>query len=186
MEIRPANSQDLDAIREIDGTVDSSQYLHVERGGEGLGASWRLEPRRARKKIIEPNRLGEDADFTLKQIVSGADEGVVLIVEHEDSAVACVIARPDAESGALRMMDLRVDYDYRRQGMGTALTYQIIQHAREHEFRAISAQSLTNNLPAAALLSKCGFELSGVDTRHRTNHDLVKEAVKLFWYVPLD
>ena len=186
MEIRPATMKDLEGVREIDGTVESTKYLHVERAGEGLGASWRLEERRARTKIIEPNRLDDDSYFTLKQIVSGAEEGLALTVEHEDAPVAAVIARADAEAGTLRIIDLRVDFDYRRQGMGTALVYHVIQHAREHEFRAIAAQTLTNNLPAGALLAKCGFELSGVDTRRRSNHDLVKEAVTLFWYVPLD
>jgi len=149
-------------------------------------ASWRLQQRRARKKIIEPNRLDDDAYFTLKQIVSGAEEGLAIMVEHDQTPVAAVIARPDPQAGTLRIVDLRVDFDYRRQGMGTALVYHVIQHAREHGFRAIQAETLTNNLPASALLARCGFELSGVDTRRRSNHDLVKEAVTLFWYVPLD
>src|SRR5438477_13141844 len=116
MQIRAATMNDLEGVREIDGTVESLQYLHVERGGEGLGASWRLQQRRARSKIIEPNRLDDDAYFTLKQIVSGAEDGLAIAVEHEDAPVAAVIARPDAEAGTLRIIDLRVDFDYRRQG----------------------------------------------------------------------
>ena len=50
----------------------------------------------------------------------------------------------------------------------------------------VAAQTLSNNLPAGGLLTKCGFQLSGVDTRRRSNHDLVKEAVTLFWYAALD
>src|SRR3954447_11097351 len=45
MQIRPATSDDLERLIDIDGTIESSQYLHVERGGEGLAASWRLEER---------------------------------------------------------------------------------------------------------------------------------------------
>jgi streptothricin acetyltransferase len=104
----------------------------------------------------------------------------------EDRPVASLLARPDAEAGTSLIADLRVDYDFRRQGMGTALVYQAIQQAREREFRAIAATTLTNNFPAGGLLAKCGFELSGVDTRRRSNHDLVKEAVTLFWYAALD
>ena len=48
MEIRPAGPTDLDALSEIDGTIQSSQYLHLERAGEGLGISLRLEERALR------------------------------------------------------------------------------------------------------------------------------------------
>jgi ribosomal protein S18 acetylase RimI-like enzyme len=186
MQIRRATSEDVEAMREIDGTVESVQYLHVDRTGEGLAASWRLEARPARQKLIEPNRLGDDAYFTLRQITGGIEEGLALVVELEDQPVAMLLARPDPEAGTLRIFDLRVDYDYRRQGLGTALLYNLIQLARDQVFRAIQVEALTNNVPGNSLLAKCGFELSGVDTRRRTNHDLVKEAVTLFWYVPLD
>jgi hypothetical protein len=44
----------------------------------------------------------------------------------------------------------------------------------------------TNNLPATNLLQKSGFDLCGVDTHYSSNHDLVKEAVAMFWYAALD
>lgn len=187
MQIRPLTMDDLAGVREIDGTVDSAKYLHIDATpADGASATWRLEERVARQKLIDPNRLDDDAYFRVKQIVSGVEEGMALAVELDGGPVALLVAAPDASLGTLHLFDLRVDYDYRRQGMGTALIYQAIGLAREQELRAISMTTLTNNQPAAALLKKCGFELSGVDTRRRTNHDLVKEAVTLFWYVPLD
>ena len=186
MQIRAATSEDLSAVRDIDGTVESSSYLHLESGGEGLAVSWKLEERKVREKLIEANAMDDDAYFTLKQIVGGVEEGLALAVELDDQPVALLVARKEPEAGTMRVIDLRVDYDYRRQGMATALVYQAIGFAREAELRAMAVHSLTNNVPAAALFQKCGFELSGVDTRKRSNHDLVKEAATLFWYVPLD
>jgi ribosomal protein S18 acetylase RimI-like enzyme len=81
---------------------------------------------------------------------------------------------------------LRVDYDFRRQGLGIAMIYQIINDAREAGLRAVTATTLTNNIIAAKFLSKAGFDLAGVDTHFASNHDLVKEAVALFWYAALD
>jgi len=52
--------------------------------------------------------------------------------------------------------------------------------------RAVAVESRSNNHPAAALFAKCGFELSGIDTRRWSNHDLVKEAATLLWYATLD
>jgi GNAT superfamily N-acetyltransferase len=186
MQIRPATTADLEGIAEIDGTVESSHYLHLDRAGEGLAASWKLEQRPARQKLIESNRMTDEALFLLKQIVTGAEEGTALLVELDDAPVALLLARPDPEAGTIRLVDLRVDSDYRRQGMGTALLYQLIQYARDQEVRAIAAETVGNNHPAGALMAKCGFDLSGVDTKRRSNHDLVKEAVTLLWYVALD
>jgi GNAT superfamily N-acetyltransferase len=191
MQIRPAKASDLELIAEIDGTVESSRYLHLDATGEGMALAWRLEERPARTKLIDPNRLGDESAFALKQIVTGADEGTALLAEHAAAAVALLLARPDRLARTIELIDLRVDYDFRRQGLGTALVYQLIQQARDErenggELRAVSAATLSNNLPAAGLLAKCGFDLSGVDIRRRSNHDLVKEAVTLFWYAALD
>jgi RimJ/RimL family protein N-acetyltransferase len=191
MQIRPVTAQDLAALQEIDGTVESTRYLHLDYADaaaddEGFAFAWRLEERPARQKLIEPNRLDDDATFTLKSVVTGAEEGAAMMIEHDGDPVAMLLARPDPAAGTIRIVDLRVDYDYRRQGMGTALVYALIQQAREQDCRAVAAETLSNNLPAGALLAKCGFQLSGVDTRRRSNHDVVKEAVTLFWYAALD
>ena len=45
MEIRSATAQDLDRLIEIDGTIESTRYLFVDRSGEGLAMAWRLEER---------------------------------------------------------------------------------------------------------------------------------------------
>ena len=86
----------------------------------------------------------------------------------------------------MRLLDVRVDYDFRRQGLGSAMVYQVIQRTRELELRAISAEARTNNFPANQFLQKLGFDLSGVDTRRHSNHDMVKESATLFWYAALD
>ena len=186
MQIRPAMPADLALLAEIDGTVESSRYLHLERAGEGLAVSWRLEDRPLRQKLIEPNRLSDETAFLVKQIVTGADEGLVLVAEYDEGIVAMLIAQERAAAGTLHVHDLRIDYDLRRQGIGTALIFQAIGVARERGLRAVSIETLTNNDPANQLLAKCGFELSGVDTRRHSNHDVVKEAATLLWYAPLD
>jgi ribosomal protein S18 acetylase RimI-like enzyme len=186
MQIRPATPADLALLAEIDGTVESSRYLHLERGGEGLAASWRLEDRPLRQKLIEPNRLSDETAFLARQIVTGVDEGLALVAEYDEGIVAMLVAQERPGAQTLHVHDLRIDYDLRRQGMGTALIYQVIGLARERELRAVSTETLTNNDPANQLLAKCGFELSGVDTRRHSNHDVVKEAATLLWYAPLD
>ena len=187
MQIRPVQPADLDLLSEIDGTFESSRYLHVERSGEGFaGLGWKLHERPVREKLVRSNPLDDDRKFVARQVVSGAEEGLALMAEHDGVPVALLLATTDASSGTLRLHELRVDYDHRREGLGLAMVYQAISHAREQELRAVAAETMTDNWPAAMLLAKCGFDLAGLDERRKSNHDLVKEAVTLFWYAALD
>ena len=186
MEIRAATVRDIDSLADIDGTVESARYLHLEQSGEGLATGWRLEERPLREKLIDPNRLGDEVVFVAKQIVSGADEGMVLIAEHDDAIVALLVAQQRPERQTFHIHDVRTDYDVRREGIATAMIFQLISAARELGLRAVSAETTTNNLPAGQLLAKCGFDLAGVDTKRNTNHDVVKESATLFWYAGLD
>ena len=106
--------------------------------------------------------------------------------QHEDVPVGMLLAQAEPEYGTIRVHDLRVDFDQRRQGLATAMMYQVIATAREQGLRAVTAESTTDNLPAAQFLLKCGFDLTGLDARRFSNHDLVKESVTLHWYAALD
>lgn len=186
MQIRPIQSDDLTDLREIDATIESSQYLHLEQQGEGLNLSWKLEPRPLRDKLIGQNQMDEDTHFTLKQIASGGDEGLALLAEHDDHPVALLLAQPIHAMKVLKILDLRVDYDFRRQGIGLAMMYQAIAKARDMELRAVLAETLANNHPASQFMLKCSFELAGIDSKRRSNHDLVKESATMIWYASLD
>lgn len=186
MEIRPVRPADLDRLIDIDGTIESTHYLHVEHAGEGVAGTWNVEERPLRQKRMERNPPSDESEFMLRQVVNGMEDGLALLAEHEQINVALLVARQDAQFGALRVIDLRVDYEHRRQGVGSAMIYQVISEARKRELRAVAAETRTDNFPAAQFLSKCGFDLTGLDTRRHTNHDLVKEAVALFWHASLD
>jgi GNAT superfamily N-acetyltransferase len=190
MEIRGMTAADLDGIRDIDATGESSHYLHVERGGEhggeGLAASWKMEVRPLREKRVNRHALDDEQHFAIRQIVTGAEEGIALAAEHDGHAVAAAVATPDRATGVMRLVDLRVDYDFRRQGLASGLMFQLIQRAREEGFRAVMARTAADDFPSLQLLAKLGFEAAGLDTHFHSNHDLVKESVTLFFYLTLD
>jgi ribosomal protein S18 acetylase RimI-like enzyme len=185
VQIRPITSEDLRAIDDIDGTVDSDHYLHLERIGEGLQVTFRLEPRPLRQRLIDPNRMLEPSRFFLRTVAGGMDEGLALMVELDEQPVGIVLAQEDREAGLLRVLDLRIDFDLRRQGIGTGLMLQALSAARERELRAVCVETRANNFPAAQMLGKLRFELAGVDTRRSSNHDLVQERASLIWYAPV-
>ncbi|HSU68960.1 MAG TPA: GNAT family N-acetyltransferase [Tepidisphaeraceae bacterium] len=186
MEIRPVRPPDLDRLIDIDGTIESSDYLHVERSGEGFTGGWKIEQRALREKRMDRNAPTDETLFLLRQIVNGADEGFALLANHDGINLALLVAKLEPDFRTLHVLDLRVDFEQRRQGLGSAMLFQTIAHAREQELRAVATETRTDNFPAAQFLTKSGFELAGLDSRRLTNHDLVKEAVTLFWYASFD
>jgi ribosomal protein S18 acetylase RimI-like enzyme len=186
MQIRAMTTSDLSALGEIDATIESLDYLHVERaGGGGISLSLRVEQRPLRTKQITSNPIDDELRITYRQLAGGADEGIALVAEHDGQVVAAAAAQPDVAHGTLRLIDIRVDYDFRRQGIGSAMGYQIIQSAREAGQRAVAAETRSGNFPANRFLAKLGFQLAGVDVQRHSNHDLVSEAATLFWYAEL-
>lgn len=186
MEIRQMQPGDTELLAEIDGTIHSSDYFHIEQTGEDLAVGWQLERRPLRTRLAERNAIDDEAAFAVRQMLIGADEGVALVAEHDGNVVGALIAALDEPKGILVLQDIRVDFDYRRQGLGSALLYRLIHETRERGLRAVAARTLSNNFPAAKFLAKAGFELSGLDVKRNSNHDLVKEAATLFWYASLD
>lgn len=170
--------------------MEVTRYLHVEQTGEGLNVGWRVSERAMREARVVGNRMGEDAAFRARQIAMGHDEGLAVVTELRGAVVALAMAVPEAgrggEKGVLRVVDLRVDFDVRREGMGTALMYQVLQHAREKEMRAVVAETRSDNVVGAMFLVKLGFRLAGLDTQRESNHDLVKEQATLVWYAGVE
>lgn len=183
---RPFTADELPALEEIDATIESTHYLHLNRAIDEQSTTWRLERRELRQRLTEPNRLNDELAFSFKQVIAGIEEGLALCIELDDRPVAALLAMPRADAGTLHVVDLRVDFDFRRQGLGTSLAYAAIGLAREREFRGVTAETRADYFPAISLLRKLQFEPAGLDTHRFTNHDLVKERATLLWCLPLD
>lgn len=186
MQIRPLRADDLDLIDEIDATLDAATYLHVERHAEGLSARFVVEERPLESKRIASGMIGDDLRFSLKQVAAGIEDGLALVAEHDDVPIAALLARRLPDGGCVDLVDVRVDFDQRREGLASAMLFQAISYARESEARAIRAETTSANVPIAKLLVKVGFVLAGIDTQRLSNHDLVKEQTTLVWYLALD
>lgn len=183
MQIRPIHTADLDLLDEIDATIQSDQYLHVDRAANAGTVSFRIEQRPLTERRSESNPIGDDLRFRLKQIVSGIEDGFCCVAELNSLPIATAVAIPNAD--VVDLIDLRVDCDRRREGFGSAMLFHVINYARESESRAVRAQVSSGNGPFNNMLAKLGFEIAGIDTQRDTNHDLVKERSTLIWYLQL-
>lgn len=99
MQLRPMSLADLELLGEIDGTVESREYLHLGREGRGMASLWKLEQRPLREMLVEPNRLLEEARYAYKQVVKGIEEGIALSIEVEGRPAAALVALPRPEFG---------------------------------------------------------------------------------------
>lgn len=185
MELRPATAADTPDVLDIDGTIESHAYLHVDVAGEGTAVSFRVEERPLRDRLIAPRPMDDEQQFAFRQIAAGHDDGTATVAVHDGRAVGLILSKADAAADVVRLLDLRVDFDHRREGLASALLYGLIGAARDTDHRAVAAETTASNGPANALLAKTGFQVTGLDTHRRSNHDLVKEAVTVFWYLPL-
>jgi ribosomal protein S18 acetylase RimI-like enzyme len=183
MQIRSIQLSDLDLLDEIDATIQSDSYLHVDRAAEALSASFRIENRPLPERRSESNPISDDLRFQFKQIASGIEDGFCVVAELDDLPVAAAVAVQNGD--VVELIDLRVDFDRRREGFGSAMMFQVINFARERESRAIRAFVRTGNGPFNRMLAKLGFEIAGIDTQRLSNHDLVKEQTTLIWYLQL-
>ena len=105
-------------------------------------------------------------------------ETVLATIQEQGKLTPELRASIEATLEKNELEDLYLPYKPKKRSLATV--------ARERGLRAVAARTLTNNLPANQFLSKAGFELTGVDTHFHSNHDLVKEAVTLFWHAALD
>ena len=189
MLIRPLKPADLDDVVEIDATIESEHYLHLTRQqadeDDPFTLSWSLEPRELRRPLAESNLPDDSLRLRYRQVAEGVVDGLALCVEVGNEPVSSLLAETDHDTNALRLIDLRTDSDHRREGFASALLYQAITHARDAEHRALLTSTRANQHPAAVLLAKTGFALTGLDETATSNHDVVAERATVMWTMPL-
>ncbi len=193
MTIRPLRHSDLRQLRDIADVITATEYVHVDRVGDGIDTQWRLVLRPVRQPLQLAQGLPEDLAFSLRMLAGAAEddasagaEGIALVAEYDGRLIALAAGETDAARGVLRVLTVRVDEDFRRQGIGLGLAFKLQEWARDHALRALSATTSTANPAAAHFLVKAGYQLAGLDTARESNHDLVKEQVTLLWNHPLD
>src|SRR3954462_12186266 len=101
MEIRPITPDDLRFLSDIDATIESTQYLHLEKTGEAMTLGLRVEARPLREKQITSNPLDDEVALAFKQIATGADDGIALVAEHDGQLVAAAVAQQSPAHGTL-------------------------------------------------------------------------------------
>lgn len=180
--IRGFRPSDADRLTEINPTFTSPTVLRVHKSGEGLEVSWRLEEVR----LAEPYDKGAAYDFgpeDVEEIATRArrPDCLVLVAEAAGRLVGLLDMEIIAWNNTGFLWNLRVDWAWRRQGLGRALFARGVAWAREQNLRAIVVETQTNNVPACRFYERVGCRLVGIRDEYYTNRDLETGEVALFW-----
>ena len=140
-----------------------------------------------RKKLEKPiSHTSEEYDFpdNLYQDYhqNAYAWGVFDKTKKSDSEVEKPIAviETDAEvwSNRLRVTEMWVHKDYRRQGLAIVLMNVVKEHARLARNRAIILETQSCNVAAIDFYSSCGFSLIGFDSCCYKNNDISRKEVR--------
>lgn len=142
------------------------------------GEGFRVEI--AKKKFETPvTHTPEEYDFPDKlyeEHWEGAYAWGVLV----DGEMAAVIETcPESWSNRLRVTELWVHEDYRRQGIARALMAAAKEQARLERRRAIILETQSCNVGAIAFYRQEGFSLIGFDSCCYNNRDMERKEVRL-------
>ena len=158
-------------LKEIGSKYTSSHYYDVlvRRDSEG----WRIDlARRAFDETLNKNYRG-------KLFEDHVGEPRVFTAHLGNEEVGWIELGYERWNNRMRVWELLVAEDFRKQGIGTLLMNHAILIARQKGARMLVLETQTNNATAIDFYLKFGFELIGLDTAAYSNDDGAKREVRL-------
>jgi ribosomal protein S18 acetylase RimI-like enzyme len=179
---RPLVEEHIPRLAEIRGEYLSDRCARVSRRGESPEVSLALRveclPTPFRSQGLSIIRR-KDQEEVRGRMGPGS---LQLAVEEDGRLIALLDSEVESWRRVLRVWNLLVDQEYRRQGIGTELMGRAEQFGIQHHCRALSVETQATNWPALCFYLKLGFEVCGVDDHYYTNRDLERKEVALFLY----
>ena len=136
--------------------------------------------KKAEKKIVRTSAEYNYPDKLYQQWYPNAFAWGIFEKDNSGGNPIAVI-EVDAEiwSNRLRITEMWVHKDYRRQGFGSILIELAKEHARISKNRAIMLETQSCNVGAIDFYRSCGFSLIGFDSICYKNTDIDRKEVRL-------
>ena len=159
--------------------VNHSYYdVEVNRTNDGFQVSFMKKPfgvpheNNGHDKLFQP--WWDDDDVKAWGIVEG------------DKLLAAIETTVEDWNNRLRVTELWVDHNHRRQGIAEALMDIAMQRAKDEKRRAVVLETQARNEVAVAFYLKYGFSLIGFDACAYENNDLDSKKVRMEMGILLD
>ncbi len=140
-----------------------------------------------RKDFQEPvTHAPEEYDFPDKLYEDHWENAYAWGVLVNEELVAAIETYPELWSNRLRITELWVSEEHRRQGIGHALLNIAKEQVRRERRRALILETQSCNVNAVDFYHHEGFSLIGMDTCCYKNSDLARKEVRLElgWFPP--
>ena len=158
-------------LKEIGSKYTSSHYydLSVRRDSEG----WRLDlARKAFDETLNKNYRG-------KLFEDHVQEPRVFAARVGDREVGWIELGYEKWNNRMRVWELLVAEEFRKQGIGTQLMNHAVSFARQKGARMLVLETQTNNATAIDFYLRFGFDLVGLDTAAYSDDDVGKREVRV-------
>jgi ribosomal protein S18 acetylase RimI-like enzyme len=155
-------------------TTDKYYDVNIKKTVEGFTIE--IE----KKDFEEPvTHTPEEYDFPDKLYEDHWENAYAWGVLVNDELVAAIETVQELWSNRLRITELWVKEEYRKQRIGHALIEMAKQQAIRERFRAIILETQSCNVNAIDFYLHEGFDLIGMDTCCYKNNDLQRKEVRL-------
>jgi ribosomal protein S18 acetylase RimI-like enzyme len=182
MEYKPLEPAHLSRLSDIKADYISDRYLRVSKSGDDLevGFALRVEPL---KEPFRSQGYGIIREKDREEIRSRMDaQALQLVVEENERPIGFLDAEIESWRKVVKVWNILVDQEHRRQGIGTELMRRAQEFATKNSCRALVVETQTTNWPALNFYLKMGFQICGVDDHFYTNRDPERKEVALFLY----
>ena len=166
-EIRPANSNDVLRMTDLDHTCLSDYVWQLELRSDTKQVTANFHEVRLPRSVTVayPRKPSLLADEWMKR-------DVVLVALKGETIVGYACAVDEHASTVTRVTDLVVGGDVRRQGCGSALLSKVQAWASERGVRRIVLETQSKNHPCIRLAQKFGFEFCGYNDQYYPTQDV--------------
>ncbi len=154
----------------------SDQYYDVIVNQEEKGFAIKIEKKDFPEKVTH---TPQEYDFPDKLYEDHWEHAFAWGVLLEDRLIAAIETDQELWSNRLRITELWVAEEYRKQGLGHALMEVAKEQARLERRRAIILETQSCNVNAIDFYLHEGFILIGLDTCCYRNNDLQRKEVRL-------
>lgn len=133
-----------------------------------------------RKKVNVPLKHSqEDQDYPDALFADWCVGAKAYGITKGDQLLAVIECYPESWCNRLRISELFVSRELRRQGIGTQLMNVVKDEARKNKYRAIVLETQTCNVVAIDFYRSQGFVFNGVDCTNYSNDDIQRKEVRL-------
>ena len=175
MIVRPATLADLNACLLVnhDSVTDHVWQMKFDEEDTHVDVAFRT--------VRLPRKMRADYPRNLDRLVEDWQRGEGFLVAEVDGEIrgyVDLITPQWQRSGWV--LNLAVDTQYRRRGIGTSLVRHARQWAWDRDLRTLFAETTTKNYPALSFFKKLGFQFCGFNDHYYENQDIA-----LFFMQPL-